>query len=102
MSSGRLLLIFPTSRRFLRGWSACRIETPEATCRRPPICNFLEGFLPASIVVNGSNNVIHFFGNYPDYISIAPGRATFNLFSIINKDLSLVALYRAEPVQVRA
>ena len=52
--------------------------------------NFLEGFLPASIVVNGSNNVIHFFGNYSDYISIAPGRATFNLFSIINKDLSLV------------
>ena len=52
--------------------------------------SFLEGFLPASIVVNGSNNVIHFFGNYSDYISIAPGRATFNLFSIINKDLSLV------------
>lgn len=52
--------------------------------------NFLEGFLPASIVLNEANDVIHFFGNYSDYISIAPGRATFNLFHIINKDLSLV------------
>lgn len=52
--------------------------------------NFLEDFLPASIVLNEANDVIHFFGNYSDYISIAPGRATFNLFHIINRDLSLV------------
>lgn len=53
--------------------------------------HFLESFLPASVVVNESNSVIHFFGNYSDYLTIAPGKATFNFFSMINKDLSLVA-----------
>ena len=52
---------------------------------------FLEEFLPASVVVNEANNVIHFFGNYQDFLSIAPGKATFNLFSMIHKDLSLAA-----------
>ena len=52
---------------------------------------FLEEFLPASVVVNETNNVIHFFGNYQDYLAIAPGKATFNFFSMIHKDLSLVA-----------
>ena len=53
--------------------------------------HFLERFLPAAVVINEANDVIHFFGNYVDYVSIAPGKATFNLFSIINRDLSLVA-----------
>lgn len=53
--------------------------------------HFLESFLPASVIVNEANNVIHFFGNYLDFLSIAPGKATFNFFSMINKDLSLVA-----------
>lgn len=53
--------------------------------------HFMESFLPASVVVNEANNVIHFFGNYMDYMTIAPGKATFNFFSLINKDLSLVA-----------
>lgn len=52
---------------------------------------FLENFMPASLVLNASNNVIHFFGNYMDYVSIAPGKASFNLFHIISKDLSLAA-----------
>ena len=51
---------------------------------------FLEGFLPASVILNEANEVIHFFGNYQDYLAIAPGKATFNFFSMINKDLSLV------------
>ena len=53
--------------------------------------HFLESFLPASVVVNEANNVIHFFGNYLDYLTIAPGKATFNFFSMINRDISLVA-----------
>ena len=53
--------------------------------------HFLETFLPASVVLNESNQVIHFFGDYMDYLSIAPGRATFNFFGMINRDLSLVA-----------
>lgn len=53
--------------------------------------HFLESFLPASVVLNEANSVIHFFGNYEDYLSIAPGKATFNFFSMLNKDLSLVA-----------
>ena len=53
--------------------------------------HFLESFLPASVVLNEANNVIHFFGNYTDYMAIAPGKATFNFFSMVNKDLSLVA-----------
>lgn len=52
---------------------------------------YLERFLPASVVINERNDVIHFFGGYMDYLSIAPGRATFNLFNIINEDLSLAA-----------
>ena len=53
--------------------------------------HFLESYLPASVVLNESNNVIHFFGDYTEYLSIAPGKATFNFFSMLNRDLSLVA-----------
>lgn len=52
---------------------------------------FLEKYMPASLVLNEANTVIHFFGNYMDYVSIAPGKASFNLFHILNKDLSLAA-----------
>lgn len=52
---------------------------------------FLERFLPASVVLNESNNIIHFFGNYQEYMSIAAGKASFNFFVMINKDLSLAA-----------
>ncbi|WP_158095338.1 chemotaxis protein CheB [Collinsella sp. An2] len=52
---------------------------------------FLERFLPASVIVNEANDVIHFFGDYLEYVAIAPGKATFNLFTIINPGLSLAA-----------
>ena len=51
---------------------------------------FMERFLPASIIVNNNNDIVHFFGNSTDYIDIAPGKATFNLFSLIVKDLKLI------------
>lgn len=53
--------------------------------------HFLERYLPASVVVNANNDIIHFFGNSTDYVNIVPGKATFNLFSLINKDLNLIA-----------
>ncbi|WP_162298239.1 CheR family methyltransferase [Massilistercora timonensis] len=53
--------------------------------------HFLEQFLPATVVVNEGNQVIHFFGDYQEYLAIAPGKATFNFFSMVNKDISLVA-----------
>ena len=53
--------------------------------------HFLEDFLPASVVINQEDTVLHFFGNYTDYLSLAPGKATLNFFSMICKDLSLVS-----------
>ena len=52
---------------------------------------FMETFLPASVVLNEEDNVLHFFGSYSDYLTLAPGKATLNFFSMLNKDLSLVA-----------
>ena len=52
---------------------------------------FLETFLPPSVVLDVEDNVVHFFGAYSDYLSIAPGKASLNFFSMLNKDLSLVA-----------
>ncbi|MDO5134993.1 MAG: chemotaxis protein CheB [Eubacteriales bacterium] len=52
---------------------------------------YLEAFLPASVVVDDENNIIHFFGNYTDFLTLAPGKATLNLFSMIHVDLSLAA-----------
>lgn len=52
---------------------------------------FLERFLPASVVIDGNNEIIHFFGNSTDFVSIVPGKASFNLFSLINADLKLIA-----------
>ncbi|HIY08780.1 MAG TPA: PAS domain-containing protein [Firmicutes bacterium] len=52
---------------------------------------FLERFLPASVVLSEENTVLHFFGSYSDYLTLAPGKATLNFFSMLNKDLSLVA-----------
>ena len=52
---------------------------------------YMEKFLPASVVVGSDNNIIHFFGNYEDYIQLVPGRASLNLFHMLNKDISLAA-----------
>ena len=52
---------------------------------------FLETFLPASVVLDQNDSIIHFFGNYNDYFTLAPGKATLNFFSMLNKDLSLAA-----------
>ncbi|HJB66703.1 MAG TPA: PAS domain-containing protein [Candidatus Mailhella merdavium] len=52
---------------------------------------FLERFLPASVILDEQNNIIHFFGNYADYLNIAPGKATFNFFSLVSKDINLVS-----------
>ena len=52
---------------------------------------FLETFLPASVVLNEENTVLHFFGGYDDYLTLAPGKATLNFFSMLNKSLALVA-----------
>ncbi|HIY32109.1 MAG TPA: PAS domain-containing protein, partial [Candidatus Evtepia faecavium] len=52
---------------------------------------FLERFLPASVILNGEDTVLHFFGSYTDYLTLAPGKATLNFFSMLNQDLSLVA-----------
>ena len=52
---------------------------------------FLETFLPASVVVDEKDDVLHFFGNCNDYLTIAQGKATLNFFSMVNKDLALVA-----------
>ena len=52
---------------------------------------FLESYMLASVILNEQNEVIHFFGSCLDYMSIAPGKASFNLFGILNKDVSLAA-----------
>ena len=57
--------------------------------------HFLEQFLPATVVVNEGNQVIHFFGDYQEYLAIAPGKATFNFFSMVNKDISLTSLSKS-------
>ena len=54
-------------------------------------CRFLERHLPASVVLSEDDTVLHFFGNYSDYMSLAPGKASLNFFSMICKDLNLVA-----------
>lgn len=53
--------------------------------------HFLEAFLPASVVIDENDDAIHFFGSYSDYLTLAPGKATFNFFSMLNQDLKLVA-----------
>ncbi len=52
---------------------------------------FLEAFLPASVVLDANDNVVHFFGNYGDFLSIAPGRASLNFFNMLDKNLRLAA-----------
>ena len=52
---------------------------------------FLERHLPATVVLNEENTVLHFFGNYSDYLALAPGRASLNFFHMLNEDLSLVS-----------
>ena len=52
---------------------------------------FLENFLPASVVVDANDTVVHFFGDYSSYMTLAPGKATLNFNSMIHKDLALVA-----------
>ena len=53
--------------------------------------HFLERYLPASVVLQEDDSVLHFFGSYSDYLTLAPGKATLNFFHMVCKDLSLVA-----------
>lgn len=66
-------------------------STPEESGAEGLYTKFLEAFLPASVVLDENDTVVHFFGNYSDYLTLAPGRATLNFFSMINKDLNLAA-----------
>ena len=52
---------------------------------------FLERHLPATVVLNGDNTVLHFFGSYNDYMALSPGKASLNFFHMVSEDLSLVA-----------
>ncbi len=52
--------------------------------------HFMEHFLPASVVIGQDDTVLHFFGNYSEYLKLAPGKASLNFFSMIIKDLNLV------------
>lgn len=52
---------------------------------------YMERFLPPSVVIDAHNEVVHFFGSISEFINIVPGKASFNLFSMINKDLNLIA-----------
>ena len=51
---------------------------------------FLERHLPAAVVLTAENTVLHFFGNYSDYLALAPGRASLNFFHMLSQDLALV------------
>lgn len=52
---------------------------------------FLESRLPASAVLDGENNVLHFFGNHKDYFTFASGKVTLNFFQLVHPDLSLAS-----------
>ena len=52
---------------------------------------FLEHYLPASVVLSEDDTVLHFFGSYNDYLTLAPGKASLNFFNMLCRDLSLVA-----------
>ena len=52
---------------------------------------FLEHYLPASVVLSEDDTVLHFFGSYNDYLTLAPGKASLNFFQMLCRDLSLVA-----------
>ncbi|MEY8354303.1 chemotaxis protein CheB [Lachnospiraceae bacterium 54-53] len=51
---------------------------------------FMEDFLPASVIVDEKNEVIHFFGGYSEFLRIGQGKASFNIFNLVNENLSLV------------
>lgn len=52
---------------------------------------YLERFLPPSVVIDESNQAVHFFGDYNLYLSISPGKASFSIFNLVHEDLSLAA-----------
>ena len=52
---------------------------------------FLERFLPASVVLDEEDTVLHFFGNYSDYFTLPPGKASLNFLSMLNRSLILSA-----------
>lgn len=66
-------------------------EEEENQVRESTYTKFLEAFLPASVVLDQNDMVVHFFGNYTDYLTLAPGKATLNFFSLVNQDLTLAA-----------
>ena len=52
---------------------------------------FLERFLPPAVVIDENNQAVHFFGDYAEYLSISPGKASFSIFNLVHEDLSLAA-----------
>lgn len=51
---------------------------------------FLEAYLPPAVILNEKNDVIHFFGAYDEFLHIGAGKATFNIFNLVDDDLSFV------------
>ena len=75
---------------------------PEPAGAEALYTHFLEQFMPASVILNQDDSVLHFFGNYGDYLTLAPGKATLNFFSMLHKDLNLAAATAVQPLPHRA
>ena len=69
--------------------STMQSRDEDASSQEVIYTHFLEKFLPPAVVLNEHNDVLHFFGNYGEFLHIAPGKASFNIFNLINDDLSL-------------
>lgn len=83
-------------------------DEPRSEKSLPPAddiyCQFLETFLPPSVVVNDYNNIVHIFGDFGDYLHLNKGRALLNIFNLIAPELSLVvstALNKARNEKIR-
>lgn len=66
------------------------IDEKTARTMEDVYCRFLEHHLPPTVVLDEKNDVIHFFGAYEEFLHIGKGKASFQIFSLMDDDLSLV------------
>jgi two-component system CheB/CheR fusion protein len=54
------------------------------------LTDMLEAILPPSLIINEEFKIVHLFKDVNDFISLPTGKATFDVLSMVSKDLSVV------------
>ncbi len=52
--------------------------------------NLLQEYIPPSVIIDESYEIVHIFKDVNSYLNIQPGKINFNLLKMVNKEVSVI------------